>query len=849
MKKKLLSILALLCLTVSSAWAGTQATGYFESCTAYHGSIRVKGWAYDPDQPATSIQVHAYIWYGPSVGTTQEERMPAVGINANIERSDVNEAKGITGAHGFDQYIAVPAGTYTVQVFAIDKTGDGNPKIPGTSGNPATYTVTVTDPYNITYDANGGSGAPDAQQKSEKININLSAAKPTRDGYVFKEWNTAQDGSGISYAPGAAYTADGDATLYAQWLEIVASGDCGTGVTYSLTEDGKLTISGTGAMTKFDLFMTKAPWDGYKASITSVVIESGVTSIGEYAFNECTSLASVTIPTGVTSIGRSAFEQCSNLTTIDIPTSVESIGNCAFGCTGLTEIDIPASVTSIGQGTFSSCSNLKSANLPDNLTSIPSQLFYQCTSLEAITIPASVTKIESSAFYGCNNASLTTISIPAGVTSIGSEAFRNCTGLISIDLPANLTTIDSYAFMGCNNASLTTISIPASVTSIGQNAFKNCSKLATVTIYATSLTTYGPGAFDDTASGLKIYVPYGSGDTYKAGWADYESKIEEMLAPGAYKVSVKEGTEDAANWQGKAGEGKYQQLPLGVFAGTAVSLKYGGALKVKSVKAKKAAKPAATVTTAPTAKTGVKAGEDVAIVNEGAAEGGTMMYMVNATQPASTDGFSATVPTAEGLTAGTYYVWYYVKADDSHTDSEISATGIEVTIASAYTMAAAATSADKGKLICTDGHIHAYGADAACTKARVAKIIYIGTTGHATYSHGLALALTDEASTMAWQDAIDACSAKNTSTPVTGATWLQASYYQWNYMLGTNGAGSYDALRTGFTSVGGTDLQSDGYWSSTQSSDRQAYYFNFNKSDYYTTLKTSAKWVRACLAF
>ena len=172
-----------------------------------------------------------------------------------------------------------------------------------------------------------------------------------------------------------------------------------------------------------------------------------------------------------------------------------------------------------------------------------------------------------------------------------------------------------------------------------------------------------------------------------------------------------------------------------------------------------------------------------------------------------------------------------------------------LTMASAYTMAAAATSADKGKLICTDGHIHAYGADAACTKARVAKIIYIGTTGHATYSHGLALALTDEASTMAWQDAIDACSAKNTSTPVTGATWLQASYYQWNYMLGTNGAGSYDALRTGFTSVGGTDLQSDGYWSSTQSSDRQAYYFNFNKSDYYTTLKTSAKWVRACLAF
>ena len=154
--------------------------------------------------------------------------------------------------------------------------------------------------------------------------------------------------------------------------------------------------------------------------------------------------------------------------------------------------------------------------------------------------------------------------------------------------------------------------------------------------------------------------------------------------PTGYSVSLKSGTDDATSWKGKAGEAAYQELPLeSVAAGTAVSVKYNGTKKVKSVKAKKKVKPAATVTTAPTAKTGVKAGEDVAIVNEGAAEGGTMMYMVNATQPASTEGFSATVPTAEGLTAGTYYVWYYVKADDSHTDSEISATGIEVTIEAA----------------------------------------------------------------------------------------------------------------------------------------------------------------------
>ena len=261
--------------------------------------------------------------------------------------------------------------------------------------------------------------------------------------------------------------------------------------------------------------------------------------------------------------------------------------------------------------------------------------------------------------------------------------------------------------------------------------------------------------------------------------------------------------------------------------------------------------PAATVTTAPTAKTGVKAGQNVAIVNAGTAEGGTMMYMVNATQPASTDGFSATVPTAEGLTAGTRYVWYYVKADDSHSDSEISATGIEVTIdaaAPSYRMAAEATAEDKGNLICTDGHIHAYGEDAECTADRVAMIVYIGTTDHATYSHGLALALTDEGQ-MAWQAAIDACSAKNTSTPVTDATWLLASMEQWDYMRGTNGAGSFTALRDGFSSVGGSNLQSGGYWSSTEVGSSDACSANFVDGGRDGDEKDAGYRVRACLAF
>ena len=159
-------------------------------------------------------------------------------------------------------------------------------------------------------------------------------------------------------------------------------------------------------------------------------------------------------------------------------------------------------------------------------------------------------------------------------------------------------------------------------------------------------------------------------------------------APAGYTVSMKSGTKDAGKWTVKVGEGQAQALPIGGLKGDGsetVTLQYNGRLKVKGVKATSDAAPAktpATVTTAPTAKTGVKAGEDVAIVNAGAATGGTMMYKVTTanTKPTSTEGFSATVPTAKTLAAGTFYVWYYVKADATHTDSEISATAIAVTV-------------------------------------------------------------------------------------------------------------------------------------------------------------------------
>ncbi len=206
-------------------------------------------------------------------------------------------------------------------------------------------------------------------------------------------------------------------------------------------------------------------WD-YDGLI-SVSIGNGVTSIGRYAFRDCTSLVSVT------------FGENSQLT---------SIGNDAFyDCTGLTSITIPDSVTSIGSGAFHGCSKLTSVSIGNGVTSISSSAFYNCTSLVNITVD------ENNEYYKSIDGNLyskdgktftlcapgkTEVIIQEGVTSIGSYAVYNCDSLTSVTIPDSVTTIRYSAFEGCD--SLKSIIIPNSVTSIGEWAFRGCSSL---TIY------------------------------------------------------------------------------------------------------------------------------------------------------------------------------------------------------------------------------------------------------------------------------------------------------------------------------------------------------------------------------
>ena len=249
--------------------------------------------------------------------------------------------------------------------------------------------------------------------------------------------------------------------------------------------------------------ITKYIGNAEKVDISAEIYGKSVTSIGDWAFENCTSLTSITIPDSVTCIEWYAFQGCTSLTSITIPNSVTSIGDLAFdGCTSLKSIKIPNGVTSIGESAFYGCSSLTSITIPNSVTSIDDYAFSGCTSLASITIPSSVTCIGDDAFGGCT--SLTNITIPNSVTSIGDLAFDGCTSLKSIKIPNGVTSIGESAFYCC--ASLTNITIPNSVTSIGGWAFSGCTSLKSITI-PNSVTSIGGYAFYNCTSLKSITIP------------------------------------------------------------------------------------------------------------------------------------------------------------------------------------------------------------------------------------------------------------------------------------------------------------------------------------------------------
>lgn len=331
------------------------------------------------------------------------------------------------------------------------------------------------------------------------------------------------------------------------------SGTCGDDLTWVLYEDGTLVISGTGEM--YDWSKNGGqPWPRIK--IKKVIVESGVTSIGDYAFDgfinaktvelpdtleyigyyafqNNSTLTEITIPSSVRSIGLSAFYDCINIKTVNItdlaawcsmdishsganplsygadlmlngklvtdvviPDSVDVIGRYVFdGYSKLNSVIIPDHVTGIMEGAFSGCSSLTSVVIPDSVTDFDSSVFYDCYSLETVTLSKNISVIGSYAFSDCYN--LTEIKIPQKVTAIGPMAFYNCDALTNVTIPEKVTSIGEDAFLSCNG--IKTLSIPGSVTYIGGEAFWDCSGLESVYI-------------SDLAAWCKIDYGYRVGD-------------------------------------------------------------------------------------------------------------------------------------------------------------------------------------------------------------------------------------------------------------------------------------------------------------------------------------------------
>lgn len=279
--------------------------------------------------------------------------------------------------------------------------------------------------------------------------------------------------------------------------ETLSSGSCGENATWSF-QNGTLTISGTGATEDFDYisgddyFLLHRGWDHLVDEIERLVIEEGITHIGDYSFYSCSSLASISYPSTLTSIGKSAFGFCTSMPVIDIPESVTSIKDSAF---------------------------------------------FRNTSATSLHIPTSLTRIESSVFLGCS--SLTSVSIPDTITFIGYSAFSYCDNLISVEVPNSVTTIDSCAFLGCR--SLETFTLPSALTKMEYATFAYCDALTTLTV-PVSINFWG-GLYDASALTTVYYqgteadresIEYLEMDEtmMNASWI-YNSAIPEVSTPDA----------------------------------------------------------------------------------------------------------------------------------------------------------------------------------------------------------------------------------------------------------------------------------------------------------------------------
>ncbi len=332
-------------------------------------------------------------------------------------------------------------------------------------------------------------------------------------------------------------------------------------LSWSLTEDGVLTLTGEGSMP--DMYYGidySLRWESDQVreavigeGITSlgpftferhqnlekVTFASTVTSIGEMAFLECTGLKQITIPGNVDYIDEYVFKGCDNLESAVLQEGVRELGHCVFiDCEALSSVQLPESLREMGQSVFHDCGNLHEIQLPSGLTRMDDGAFAG-SGLRTVTIPKGMASVPRSMFYGC--AELTSVTLHSGINEIGINAFTNCTALTEVKLFDGLICISDGAFQGCKALkelelpesvqmlsflsgdtfsgceSLRRIVIPEGVTSLGDGLFEGCTSLQDITI-PDSVTEIYESTFENCNPALVIHCYAGSTADLFATW-------------------------------------------------------------------------------------------------------------------------------------------------------------------------------------------------------------------------------------------------------------------------------------------------------------------------------------------
>lgn len=275
----------------------------------------------------------------------------------------------------------------------------------------------------------------------------------------------------------------------------------------------------------------------YKKSVTSFnefQYFTSVTTIGDYAFQDCT-FASIVLPENLQSLGHDSFIRCRQLESIRIPEKVTTIGDYAFlGCYALSQIDLPAGLTDMGRSIFAYCTSLQEVVFPDGFGATGNSMFSECESLERVVLPNSLQRLTYGTFSGCIK--LREIVGGEYLTEIGSRAFRNCVSLKTFHIPESVTTLgDENPFMGCVSleslsgkyvaadgrslikdntlyafafagATNITYEVPANVKTIADSAFKDCVEMIGVVLHE-GLTTIDDLAFCNCYNLKSVIIP------------------------------------------------------------------------------------------------------------------------------------------------------------------------------------------------------------------------------------------------------------------------------------------------------------------------------------------------------